>query len=670
MTAIRDVVRRALALVACALVLIYPVRALIVNADLPAWLTLAWIVAAVAAWWLPRWSTLVFLGGSPLVAVVPMLARWPSVALPSLWLTALLVPAWIRLAWRPGPARLPPAGTCLLLIATASLVATVYPLHLARDGVGVLASEIDAYLRDDLLVAVSQRPVLSPLLAWCTLAEGIAVLWLVLGLVERDGGAMGAATERAAVSVAAGAGAVGLWAVDQRWTREHLLPFWVEQDPYIVRVNASFTDVNALGAYLAATVTLIVAVALLRPARRWRIPWLSLAAAAALGVVFTASRIAWLAAGLALALFVAALLSWQLGTWPERMSARLRRAGIAAAVAGSIVLLLLTTWATMRDVRRIEQRSYLQTLLVTLNLRAPLEEQLKGRGELWVAAARMIEARPAAGIGLGRYFKDVGAWTPHPDRLVRPQENAHNYFLQTAAELGVPGLICLVWLFAAAIQRGVATARAPGPKPGRRVALASSLGVAAFALTCLTGHSLLLHEGQVTFWALAALPLGLASPVVVSRASGFRAWSAWLVPATVVALMVTMPMRLRLETSRIDLSRLTLGLHDEESSPSGDEFRWTGVRAVFHVPAAARVVTFRVRSLAPFEQVLQVRHGGQLIQQVRLADHDWHVLRFVLPSTAPRDTYRRFELLVDPPWRPPDDPRDLGVMMSGLEWSP
>jgi O-antigen ligase len=669
MHAVRDVTRRALALLACTLVLAYPVRALFVNADLPLWLKLAWAVVALVAWWRPEWSLLAFLGGSPLLAVVPMLARWPTVALPSLWLAALLVPAWLLLAWRPSPARLPVAATCLLLLATASLVATVYPLHLARDSVWVLASEIHHYLRDELLTAISQRPVLSPVLAWVTLAEGVAVLWLVLGLVAPDAGVVGPATVRAAMALATGAGVVGVWAIEQRWTREHLLAFWVEQDPYIVRVNASFTDVNALGAYLAALVTLVVAVALLRPQRAWRLAWLGLAAAAALGIVFTASRIAWLAGALALAGFVTALLAWPLGTWPERMSTRLRRTGIAAAISVSFILLSLTAWATWRDVRLGEQRSYLQTLLVTLNLQAPIEERLKGRGELWAAAVRMIAARPVAGVGLGRYFKDVSAWTPHPEKLVRPQENAHNYFLQTGAELGLPGLLCLTWLFGAAIRRGASVARAPGPNPGRRIALALALGVAAFALTSLTGHSLLLHEGQVTFWALAALALGL-SPHAPRPGRHVYAWTAWVVPLMLCLLVLTLPARVRVESSRVDLSRLTLGLHDEEWSPAGDPFRWTGGRAVFHVPAAARVVSFRVRSLAPFDQVLQVRYAGQLIQQVRLADHEWHALRFVLPATASREAYRRFELHVDPPWRPPDDPRDLGVMMSGLDWTP
>jgi hypothetical protein len=188
-------------------------------------------------------------------------------------------------------------------------------------------------------------------------------------------------------------------------------------------------------------------------------------------------------------------------------------------------------------------------------------------------------------------------------------------------------------------------------------------------LTSLTGHSLLLHEGQVTFWALGALALGL-SPHAPRPGRHVYAWTAWVVPLMLCLLVLTLPARVRVESSRVDLSRLTLGLHDEEWSPAGDPFRWTGGRAVFHVPAAARVVSFRVRSLAPFDQVLQVRYAGQLIQQVRLADHEWHALRFVLPATASREAYGRFELHVDPPWRPPDDPRDLGVMMSGLDWTP
>lgn len=662
----RDAGRRVLAVIGVALVLAYPVPALLALDRLPTILKILWVagVAAAAAW--PGPSVLVFVALAPLLPIVPTLWHWPSVSLPSAWLWALLLPAWVGLARRPARRALPAPAMILLLIATASLVASVYPLHLARDGIGQLLGEIDQYLRHDLIIARSQRQVLSPLAAWATLAEGLGVLWLGCRFVGSRPEDVPRRLAALAVAIAAGACAVGAWAVEQWWTRDHLLQFWVEQDPYIVRVNASFTDVNALGAYLASSLAVVLGVAWLREDRRWRVAWLAGGALVLLGVVFTASRAAWLAAALALGVFVAGLIAWRLGSWPEGAYRRLRSGALTTLVTLSLLLVVLAGIATMRDVRHSEQRSYLHTLLYTVNLRAPLQERLKGRGQLWEAAVEMMVARPLEGIGLGRYYKDLAAWVPEAESLARPQENAHNYFLQVGAELGLPGLACLAWLFAAAIGGGLRTARAPAPLNVRRLALAGASGIAAFAVTSLTGHSLLLREGQLTFWALAALPLGLR---LAAGPAAARGWTAWMVPLTAVLLIATLPARMAGEAARVDLGRLTMGIYDEERSPSGDTFRWTGPRAVFHVPSDARVLTLQVRSTAPFDQTLQVRHADMVIQEVPLGDHGWHPLRFVLPQSNARERFRRFELRVSPTWRPADDDRELGVMIGSIRWS-
>jgi O-antigen ligase len=653
----------------CGLTLAYPVRAFLELDGLPVAVKILWIVALAAAWWHPRLSLLAFLAGAPLLSIVPALLHWPSASLAAAWLWALLLPAWIEFLWRPSAPRLPNAATVLLLVATASLIAGLYPLHLARDGVPALLGEIEQYLRTELIVATSQRPVLSPILAWVILAEGIGLLWLVCRATGSASPRRRTTPTALAVAIAAGAGVVGLWAVQQRWTHDHLLPFWVEQDPFIIRVNASFSDVNALGAYLASSLPLVTAVAFVRRERSWRFGWLTAAVCVLLGTTFTASRVAWLAAGLSSIAFAVGALHWRLGSWSDLVNRQFRRAAAVLAVAIVILLGSLTAIASIRDVRHAEQRSYVDTLLYTLNLRAPLDERFKGRGDLWQAAIEMLAARPLTGIGLGRYFKDLAAWVPDPDTLVRPQENAHNYFLQVGAELGAPGLICVLWLFFAAAWRGFGWASGDGDPSVRRTALAAALGVLAFALTCLTGHSLLLRDGQLTFWALAGLPLALG-PVGGERAWRHRRRVGWLVPAAVaVVLVATLPARMTAEAGRIDLLRLTFGLFEDEQTPSGVPFRWTGGGAMFHVPAAAKVVTFQVRSLAPFPQTVQVRHANQVIQQVQLADQDWHVLRYVLPMATPRDRFRRFELSVHPTWRPPNDTRELGVMLGSIGWS-
>lgn len=660
-----DVGRRLGVLALLILTLVYPVRAWFLLSELPWGLKAASLALAVFAWWAPRAAMLVFLAVSPLLAIVPSLMRWPPVSLASAWLWTLLVPAWLHYLWRPPARRLPGVAVVFLLVATASLAAGIYPLHLARDGMYDLWLQIDAYLRTQLIVATSQRPVLSPLLAWWMIAEGMGVLWLMCRQV-RDTDRPQRGFRQAAVAIAIGAAATGLWAVNQWRTGNNLLPFWVEQDPYIVRVNASFTDVNALGAYLASVLALVAAVAFMRHESRWRGSWVAATVLVMFGAVFAASRIAWLAAGVSMMALLGGVLFWRLGTWSEARHRRLRVAATLASVAGLVMLASLTAWATVRDVRYAEQRSYLDTLLYTVNLHAPLEERMKGRGEFWHAAVNMLQARPLTGIGLGRYYKDLAAWVPAPEALERQQENAHNYFLQIGAELGVPGLLCFLGLFGLAFSRGFRLAREADDTSTRRLALAVVIGVGAFALTLMTGHSLLLHEGQVTFWALAGLAIG--APAAASPAS-VRA-GRWFVAAALLVLAVTLPHRMAVEAGRIDLARLTFGLYDEERTSSGVHYNWTEGRALFHVPAGARVVTFDVRTVAPWPQTLQIRHGGRLIQQVVLSDQQWHTLRYVLPEVGRRGGYRRFELQVSPTWTPSEDNRELGVMLGPRSWTP
>lgn len=661
----REAVRRLLMAVLVLLTLLYPVRSFFGLPLLPLWVKGLWLCAGVVAILRPRWAVVAFLAGAPLLAVLPALHHWPSVALASAWVWTLLLATWGRSIWCPAAPRLPYPALLLLLLASASLLVTLYPLHLARDGMADLLLEVDRYLREELIVATSQRPVLSPLRAWMTLAEGIGLIW-VIRCAFRDGLSDGWCN-RLALAVAVGGAAVGVWAVDQWWTRDHLLEFWTEQDPYITRVNASFTDVNALGAYLASVVALVIVVTLWRQAVWWRAGWSVLTACVLLGVVFTGSRVAWLAAACSVSALLIGMGSWRLGIWSDKRQRQLRTALVAGAAALLVGLLSVIAWAGARDVRLTTQRNYVDTLLFTFNMRAPLSERLKGRGDLWQAAGDMIAARPLTGIGLGRYYKDLAAWVPDPAALPRAQENAHNYFLQMGAELGLPGLLSLLCLMGIAIVTSMRVVTRLGPLQPRRVALASALGVMAFAITCLTGHSLLLPEGQLTFWGLAGIAqlqgrAGTAAAVTSRR-------STWVVAATVALLVATLPVRSRTEIGRVDWLRLTMGFHEEEKTSAGESFRWTSGRAIFHVPDTAKVVSFHVRSVAPFSQTLQVKYAGRVIQQVSLSDHDWRPLRYVLPRMSSREPFRRFELLVTPTWEPLDDARELGVMVSAIESS-
>ena len=70
------------------------------------------------------------------------------------------------------------------------------------------------------------------------------------------------------------------------------------------------------------------------------------------------------------------------------------------------------------------------------------------------------------------------------------------------------------------------------------------------------------------------------------------------------------------------------------------------------------------RSVAPFAQTVSIKLNGEEIDRLTLADHGWRPLRYQLPPRVRESAYYKVELEVGPVWRPPNDGRELGVMLA------
>jgi hypothetical protein len=414
-------------------------------------------------------------------------------------------------------------------------------------------------------------------------------------------------------------------------------------------------------------VPLVVALAVLarRDEARWA--WGGVVVACLLSMVFTGSRAAWGALLVAGLVATAVVLRTERSEWAalRRVVSRALPFALAAVVAAVVAL---TALGTARNTRPENVRSYTDTLLYTFNLRLPLADRLKGRTELWNAAGRMVLDRPLTGIGIGRYYKDVSAYAPDSAELIRPQENAHNYFLQVAAELGLPGLLLLVSLVTVPLGAALRLARHQAAPPVTRIIIgAAAAGLLAHLLTWLTGHPLLIRDGQISFWPLVALVLLGAPPLAV--ADRRVAWPRWAVATAACAVMVSVPFRAAAEVARVDLSRTPVGVYDVERDAEGRSFRWTGERAVLYVPATARSFTLEVRALAPFAQTVDVRSDGTLVDRLSLTDHSWRTFRYQLRPAAVTRRFHRFELHVSPTWVPASrDDRTLGIVLGHWSW--
>lgn len=653
------VLRRLIALLALAFTAAYLLPGWLAADGLPVGVVLAWLAALAGAAIRPSASWLLFVAAAPLLPIVPTLREWPAVPLLALWLSALLVPAYGRLLVRPGRSWFDPWAGLFLLLVTASLVAALAPFAVGA-GARDLLARLHGFMTAEFATLESQRHLFASTLAWAIVAEGVAMGWLARRFLRERGEA---GLVQMAVAAVTGAGLVAAWGVRQWWTREHLLPFWREFDPFIVRINASFTDVNTLGSYLAAMAVVSLSLAGAARDARARAAGLVVTALVVTALVFTASRVAWGAMAVGGAIYAA--LAWRLGARPapaSLLAAHGRRAAASAVLVLALLFAGLTAYATAIDARHTQQRSYLDTVLHTLNLRVSPADKLKGRLPLWGAAWRMVEARPLTGIGVGRYYKDVSLYAAEDAALIRPQENAHNYFLQLAAECGLPTLAAWLLMISLAASSSWCAAREAGP-PVRHLVCGGIGGLAAFLLTCVTGHPLLLREGQYAFWMVLSIAGG-AALLREERGHGVRPWIA----AASLLVLASLPWRVMAEVGSVDLSRVPRGVYEVEEAPDGTTFRWTHARATFYLPADSQRVEFSVRTVAPLAQDVDVLLGGQRVERLRLDDHAWRTLRYELPKAAPQ-AYVELVLDVRPAWRADNDPRELGVMVRDLSFS-
>jgi O-antigen ligase len=223
---------------------------------------------------------------------------------------------------------------------------------------------------------------------------------------------------------------------------------------------------------------------------------------ATLGSVFTTlSRGAFLAI-----LILAILLVW---SRPEKLFQSRRQKAIALLIASFGMVLFFSRPYVRESVTVRAQSIY-----------APKdrdEASGAGRTNLWKAAQTTAAEHPLTGVGLGAFShisEDLLLRTPGVDPLLlrdrKEGDNfvAHNTYLGTAAELGIPGLLMYLGLMISTgitLRRTALKAHAAGAHFVGRVSHGLMLGLVAWSATCV----FLSAESARMFWIIVGLSLAL-----------------------------------------------------------------------------------------------------------------------------------------------------------------
>jgi len=147
------------------------------------------------------------------------------------------------------------------------------------------------------------------------------------------------------------------------------------------------------------------------------------------------------------------------------------------------------------------------------------------RVSIWVASMKVIENHPFAGIGIG-----TGAFSKvYPLYSLSGIEKAphsHNLFLQTAIEIGIPGLLVLlgvIFIFAQNSFSFFKKCKNGVMKEGKIISLALFAGIMGVLLQGLTDYIWYNYRLYLMFWIVIGLAEAVRRVSVESEGPDLRA---------------------------------------------------------------------------------------------------------------------------------------------------
>jgi O-Antigen ligase len=368
----------------------------------------------------------------------------------------------------------------------------------------------------------------------------------------------------------------------------------------LLRVTEQVPDFNAAGSYLVMILPLAVALTWRQPKR-----YLPLAAGTLVLVAIwlTGSR-----AAIAVAILVSAAAAlWRM---PRERFAPLRRPLVALTAALLIVgfTLLVASQLVVREISA--------------------SRALDVRRDFLVTSLRMIGTHPLFGIGIGRYYQSSGSYMPPRLRQIYSMENAHNNFLQVAAELGIVGLALFLWPLGTALRRNWKAIQA---RPNEGMPGALFAGLIGFLVTALVGHPLLVPEVAYPFWIMLGVAAGIGRPRAAETSRSMSPPRVSLLAALII--VGSAPFRITSGAHALDLSSVTYGLDLPERSLAGTEFRRIRDTATFFVPRTARAVELplSIANGSPDASLeVELSLDGHLADRVRVSG-SWTNVRMFIP---------------------------------------
>ncbi|MBI4886068.1 MAG: O-antigen ligase family protein [Acidobacteria bacterium] len=597
---------------------------------------LAAVMIAAATLWRPAIG-LAFTAG--LVPAGALLAPAPARA-PEMFACAFLA-AWLLAVWRPiaPPRDARGSGVVLPALLYGAALAASWLMLTLSSASGVALAALPQFLfravAPDYLIFSSPEPQTWTLLQAAT---GLALLLAAMATSRADPrfARVLAWTLAASMGVLA---AATLGDVARQWAAAGYGGWFLQRYVAGERFSLHLADLNAAGSLYVLGGAVAAGIAVFDRARRG--PAVALLVLIGPALWLTGSRTSFAAA-------VAGLLILAVAQRRRPLS----RPQMGAAVA-SLSILMLAGAAT------VDWQS---------GVRGSAARSASLRSQFMQTSVRMYGSAPVFGVGIGQYFDRSADFMPADLRATYGNENAHNYFVQQLAELGIGGGALFLWLAVSLVAAGWSAARASQDP----VSLGLFAATSAYLATCLTGHPLLVPEAALPFW--------IASGALTAGGDGHPRWTrarALIAAATCVLLAAGLA-RAATTYVRAGAAPPDYGFHGRETASDGTTYRWMTRHAVTYVPGGAGFVRLRLRApdmTMTRPLILETAIAGALVDRREIPPGRW--VSYDIPgraaSTAP---FRRVDLRANEWWMQEvplgrrQARRPIAVMVAEVRWIP
>jgi len=135
----------------------------------------------------------------------------------------------------------------------------------------------------------------------------------------------------------------------------------------------------------------------------------------------------------------------------------------------------------------------------------------------WSGAVEMVKERPLTGFGTGQFPVLQHEYTGQGAALSNGvhgslANQAHNFYLQTAAELGLPGLLLVVAILGSFLYAGIKRIGKMDAGIRRSLLIASIGSIVAFSLDALSSPSWQFGQVSMFFWLILGAGVGCVRP--------------------------------------------------------------------------------------------------------------------------------------------------------------